>query len=224
MAAGLGTRMRPLTSKVPKPLIKVHNIPMIETVIKALENANVSKIYVVTGYLSEKFNYLTKKYPSITLVYNPDYQTVNNISSIYYAKDVLLQGDCFICETDLYISDLNIFKANLKHSCYFGKMVKGLSNDWVFDLDAKGYITRVGRAGNNKYNMVGLTYFTKSGAKILANAINDAYKVAGYEQLFYDDVVNKHLDQLKLKIHPVTLDQVVEIDTVEELNKVNSEV
>ena len=37
MAAGLGTRMAPLTQKVPKPLIKVYEQPMIETVINSLE-------------------------------------------------------------------------------------------------------------------------------------------------------------------------------------------
>lgn len=46
MASGLGTRMRPLTEKKPKPLIKVNGISMIETVINALKYRKVDDIYI----------------------------------------------------------------------------------------------------------------------------------------------------------------------------------
>ena len=224
MASGLGTRMRPLTDTTPKPLIKVTDVPMIETVINALKKANTENIFVVVGYLSEKFDYLKQKYSNLFIIKNPDYKTINNISSIYYAKDKLLLGDCFICEADLFISDSNIFNTELKNSCYFGKMVKGHSDDWVFDTNGQGIITRVGKIGDNQYNMVGLSYFTKKDAEILSKVIADAYYKDGYENLFWDDVVNNNLDKLKLLIHPVNEKQIVEIDTVQELNAINNEV
>lgn len=224
MASGLGTRMKPLTDSTPKPLIKVANKPMIETVIDALQNANIKNVYVVVGYLSEQFNYLKKKYPNVEIIKNPDYATINNISSIYYSLNKLKENDVYICEADLYISDKNIFKSNLTSSCYFGKMVKGYSADWVFDLDKNDYITRVGKIGNNQYNMVGLSYFTKEDAKCLATAIKNTYFKDGYENMFWDDVVNNNLDKLKLKIHPVSENQIVEIDTVSELEQINNEV
>ena len=221
MASGMGTRMRPLTEKTPKPLIKVHGVPMIETVIKGLIGININHIYVVVGYLGEQFQYLTAKYENLSIVENHEFRTVNNISSIYAARGVLNIGDCFICEADLYIPDPDIFKAEIKESCYFGKMVKGYSDDWVFEINKDGIITRVGKQGTDCYNMVGIAYFCKEDAKTLKKVIENVYEGSGYEEMFWDDVVNMNLDNLALRIYPVSENQIVEIDTVAELEYVN---
>lgn len=220
MASGLGTRMRPLTDTIPKPLVKVGDTPMIESIIDGLEARGVDNIYIVVGYLGEQFLYLAEKYHNIRIVYNDMYKTINNISSVYAAKDVLKQGNCFICEADLYVSDFSIFKAELNESCYYGKFVEGYSNDWVFDQDEYGVITRVGKGGNNKYNMTGIAYFVSQDAETLYNAVKDEYGKPGYESLFWDDVVNMHIAEFKLKVHSVECSQIVEIDTVEELRTV----
>lgn len=217
MAAGLGTRMKPLTEKVAKPLVKVFGKSMIETIIDGLEGV-VDEVYVVVGYKKEQFEFLEKKYKNLKLIENKEYQTINNISSIHAAREVMGKDDCFICEADLFVSDTSIFVDTLTSSCYYGVFVRGYSDDWVFDTNSSNEITRVGKYGTDKYNMCGVSFFKKADAKIIRDKIDELYSKPGeYENLYWDDAVNMSLDKLKLGVLPVKREQIIEIDSVAEL-------
>ena len=88
LAAGMGTRLRPLTLDTPKSLIEVNGRPLLERQIEFLRERGVEEIIVVTGYLAEKFDYLKDKY-GVKLVNNDKYDIYNNIYTMYLVREYL---------------------------------------------------------------------------------------------------------------------------------------
>src|SRR5712671_5503463 len=54
MAAGEGTRLRPLTDRWPKPILPIDGRPVIATLLREVAAAGCERVYVVTGYLAEQ--------------------------------------------------------------------------------------------------------------------------------------------------------------------------
>ena len=86
IAAGEGKRLRPVTLKTPKPLIRVNGKRIIETGIEALRSNGIHDIYIVVGYKKELFYEIYGGMPDIHLIENPDYLNGNNITSMYSAR------------------------------------------------------------------------------------------------------------------------------------------
>jgi len=55
MVGGRGERLRPYTDKVPKPLLKVGGVPIVERIIRSLAAAGVEQVYLAVNYKSEAF-------------------------------------------------------------------------------------------------------------------------------------------------------------------------
>src|SRR6188472_2589755 len=63
MAAGLGTRLRPITDRWPKPILPVDGRPVVVTLLHGLADAGVARFVVVTGHLAEQVEELVEPLP-----------------------------------------------------------------------------------------------------------------------------------------------------------------
>lgn len=102
LAAGMGTRLDPLTRDCPKCMVHVLGRPMIEFQLDALLTAGIRDCTVVLGYMADSVrDYFGTEYKGVRLSYvnNSDYAATNNLYSFLLAKDefdddlLLLEGD-----------------------------------------------------------------------------------------------------------------------------------
>lgn len=99
LAAGKGTRMRPITLEKPKPLIGICGRPFISYIIDNLRSAGIDEIGIIIGYMKEKIaDYIEKEYPDVALIDQTD--ALGTGHAVLSAKDwiknenfVVLMGD-----------------------------------------------------------------------------------------------------------------------------------
>ena len=147
MAAGLGNRMQPVTLNTPKPLIKVNGTRMIDTIVDALLKNGIREIYVVAGYKKEQFHEWAKLHPEVTVIENPFYDTCNNISSLYAAKDHL--ENVIILDGDQIVYNKDILSPNFERSGYNAVKINSETDEWVMQVNEDGVVTSCSRTGGN---------------------------------------------------------------------------
>ena len=82
LAAGMSSRLRPITSDKPKCMLKLFNETLLERQIKIFRNYNINDITIVTGYRSEVIDISNVNY-----VKNENYETTNINESLFCALE-----------------------------------------------------------------------------------------------------------------------------------------
>lgn len=221
MAAGLGTRMRPLTNEIPKPLVKVNGKRMIETIIQGLNKNRITDITIVTGYLADKFDYLANKYSGIKLINNPYYQKYNNLSSLYVARNEL--KNTIILDGDQLINNLNVLDPQFDKSGYAGSWVNEWTDEWIMHPDDNGRVVSCDRDGGQEgYRLYSVSKWTAEDSKKLRKLVEKEFQAKNYD-IYWDDVVMfKYPDKFDLFVHQVDPDDIVEIDSLDELKTIDT--
>lgn len=216
LAAGSGTRLRPLTDKVPKCLLKVGGKTVLERQLEVLSGI-FSDVLIVVGYKKEM---ILKKF-KLKHVVNEDYQTTNSIHSLWLAKN-FLDDDTLIINGDV-LFDKELIK---KLVSFDSNVLVGLTTKWNPD---RGYKVKVSddkilEMGMNVKPVygeyAGFILIRKDKLKVFKDTLESLHK--DNKSLWFEDVFSQMArENCKINLFDVSKLNWYEFDTLEEYKIAN---
>lgn len=213
LAAGLGMRMVPINTEVPKALLTVKGETLIERLIHQLHEVNVYDITVVVGFMKEEFEFLIDEY-KVKLVCNMDYAKKNNLHSLAKVGSDLI--NTYIIPCDIWC-ETNPFNSCELYSWY---MVKNQETDNTSVRLNKKYElvkTKLNEVGDT---MIGISYISLDDAGFVAKRIYSMSSQREYEHCFWEDVLYV---KDKMIVSPYVFNDAYEINTYEQLRDLDED-
>ncbi|MBL4867017.1 MAG: phosphocholine cytidylyltransferase family protein [Pseudomonadales bacterium] len=225
LAAGTGSRLHPLTLNAPKCLTEVGGRPILGRLVENLRSQGITRLVVVTGYLQScvrAFLEINKGDMQVDYVFNPIYQTTNNIYSLWLARQAI-QQPFLLLESDL-VFESGMLKELLKPDKIAISHILPWMNGTTVALNADERVTAFHEKGhlndNPKFKTVNIYSLSlQSWQKTIGyldRYITNERVNEYYESVFSDMVADKEL----------TFDAVFfeenrwyEIDTIDDLHQ-----
>lgn len=212
MAAGTASRFAPLSYERHKALTVVRGEVLIERQIRQLREAGIERIYVVTGYRSEQFQYLKDGF-GVELIHNPDYLTRNNNGSIYAAKDVI--RNTYICSADNYFAG-NPFTDTVDGSYYAVVYRSGPTEEWCVTEKA-GMIDSVTIGGADAWIMLGHVFWDADFSGRFLGILSREYERPEVAGMLWEEIYLRHIHELPMRARKYPDRFIYEFDTLDEL-------
>ena len=168
LAGGRGKRLRPITDYVPKPLIPIKNIPIIEWQIKYLKKFGISEVIVCSGYKTEMIeNYLTSKKLGIKITFSVENTPLGTGGAIKKAGKKINEKSFIVINGDV-ITNMDLKKllkkensiASIQLKTKFG--ILQTTDDKIIKFDEKKEI-------ENLWMNAGIYHLKKNTLKDLPN-------------------------------------------------------
>lgn len=224
LAGGLGTRLRPHTEEIPKPLLPIHGKAILAHQIETLSELDVSPIYIVTGHLSEKIEIFVKdNYPDkeIFFCHNKDYADSKPAFGIISALEKL-DGDVIYLNGDvLYEKEIlkEVIDDNRGSTTAIQKVAWDEEEVNVI-LNEDQSIRQISKnIGENESDgeFIGVTKLSKDFIEVLKNVVSKEGPET-FRYSFAIDLLNHVINSRDQKIYTcdITKYKAIEIDTVED--------
>lgn len=217
LAAGYGSRLKPLTNNTPKSLLRLNNNERIlDRTIRILNGKGITDISIVVGYEHQQFDEFKEK---VKIYYNPFFGVSNSIVSLWFAKEQL-NSDVIILNSDVLFSEnlLQLVIDNKKSAAVILDTSIKKTADYKVDVN-NDLVTVMSKELDNFHGeYIGITTLKKESAKILSEKLdhmiskqllNEWYETALVELIFTQDFKLSYID--------VSEEHWIEIDNINDL-------
>lgn len=226
LAAGMGSRLFPLTQNSPKCLTLVNEISILERLVMGLKKQGFKRLVIVTGYLENCIReFLGTKSGNMTIeyIYSPLYNTTNNIYSLWMARKVINEPFMLI-ESDLVFDssllDNMIFPDRIavaRMQPWMNGTTVTINQDQLVKSFQNGTTTHL---NEERYKTVNIYSFSLPSWHSIVKRLNQ-YIAAGKVHSYYETVFSEMVADGSLSLKAVKFNNKLwyEIDTIEDLTE-----
>ena len=125
------------------------------------------------GYLKDQFKILEQEYDGVKLIENPYYETCNNISSLYVARDYI--DDCIILDGDQIIYNDEVLSPYFERSGYNCVWTDEKTDEWLLSVE-EVIVQSCSRTGGEKgWQLYSISRWTKEDGKKLKKHLENEF-------------------------------------------------
>lgn len=215
LAAGLSSRFAPVSYERPKGLLRVRGEVLIERQIRQLQEAGITNITVVVGYMKELFFYLGDKY-GVDIVVNESYAERNSHSSLYLVRDRLERS--FICSSDNYFTQ-NVFEPYVYEAYYAAVHAEGVTEEWCLEVGSYDVIEEVSYGGEDAWYMLGHVFFDEAFSQGMRDILEAEYELPVTKDKLWEHLYVDHIVDLRMVMRRYPDGVIYEFDSLEDMNR-----
>jgi choline kinase len=226
LAAGSGSRLKPLTDATPKCLLDVGGRTILARQLERIAAAGVPRAVVVIGHLADQVAVHLHRVPPpipVRLAPNAEYATTGNCMSVLAARDACAGDGIVICDGDVVLTG-NALERLVCDSAAAALLLdtEGLlaSEEMKAELDARGNVRRLSKELDPREAAGESIGIQKVTGPALASfwAILDSMRAAGDTHGYYEDAFQRMIHAgATFRTVPIGHDEWTEIDDLTDL-------